>query len=156
VAMCLALRGRSDADVAIMDPWITKEPTQAVVEQLTREGVFRPRIPMRQHANYRFLIDVDGVGNAWSFFEKLLLGCCILKVGSCFEQWFYREVAEWEHFIPVARDFSDLVDKIDWCQLHQAEAKAIGERGQQFALRHTYETAWQLAVDAVKATLVEC
>jgi hypothetical protein len=109
---------------------------------------------MLEHAHYRFLIDIDGAASAWSFFEKLLLGGCILKVGSPFEQWFYSELTEWQHFVPVRQDLSDLFEKIEWCHGNQDEARAIGERAQQFAIHHTFKVARDVALDAVRRSLV--
>jgi len=111
-------------------------------------------IPMIDHAKYRYLIDIDGVSNAWSFFEKLLLGSCILKISSPFEQWFYNRIREWEHFVPVRRDLSDLIEKIAWCREHEAEARAIAQSGQRFALGMTYDVGRALAVQSIRDCLM--
>lgn len=158
VAMCLALRGVPRADVAIMLPVLPPEwqflSREGAAEWLNRKGIYRPPVSMIRHADYRFLIDIDGVANAWSFFEKLLLGACILKVDSPFEQWFYEEVVEWQHFVPVKQDLSDLIEKIDWVQQHEAEARAIAEHGQQFAMEHTLEAGREIASDAVRRSII--
>lgn len=155
VAMCLILKDDPRADAAIMSPWALSfiPPTEAK-DWLVRKEIFRPLVEMTRHADYRFLIDIDGAANAWSFFEKLLLGSCVVKVQSAFEQWFYGEIAAWRHFVPVASDLSDLTEKLDWCLQNQDEARAIGERGQEFAMRHTYAVAMQAALDAVKWSIV--
>jgi hypothetical protein len=157
VTMCLALKHHPRTDVAIMAPWPWGSwPVGDQADWLSREGVYRPpAMPMIHHAKYRFLIDIDGMANAWSFFEKLLLGACILKVRSPFEQWFYGEIAEWQHFVPIEHDLADLTEKIEWCQQHQDEARAIAERGQRFAMQHNYEVAWEIALDATKRSIIQ-
>ena len=81
--MCLALKDVPNTDVAMMSAWepildhhLRLEPG-STLEWLRQHGISRPGIPMLDHASYRFLIDIDGVANAWSFFEKLLLGACV-------------------------------------------------------------------------------
>jgi hypothetical protein len=150
VALCLALKDQPHADAAIIAPWDFPLPPHQALEGLIGHGIYRERIAMLRHADYRYLLDIDGYANAWSFFEKLLLGSCILKVGSRFEQWFYGEINEWEHYVPVAPDQSDLIEKVEWCRAHEPEAQAIGERGQEFALRHTYEVAQDRTLQAIR------
>lgn len=158
IAMCLALRDFPQTDAAVMHAWLLHlhlgVPQADVVAFLTAEKIYQPLLPIIQHAAYRFLIDIDGVGNAWSFFEKLLLGSCILKVQSPFEQWFYGEITEWQHYVPVKQDLSDMAEKIEWCQQHQAEARTIAERGQQFAMQHTYSTGREIALDAIRLSTI--
>jgi len=158
VMMCAALRGQKGIDAAVAAPWgwlpdewgQPHEDWQRIVDA----GLHRPMIPMIDHAKYRYLIDIDGVSNAWSFFEKLLLGSCILKVSSPFEQWFYSRLREWEHFVPVRGDLSDLIDKIAWCREHEAEARAIAEAGQRFALGMTYDVGRELAEQSIRDCLM--
>jgi hypothetical protein len=150
VAMCLALKDHPNADAAIMAPWDFPLPPYEAYERLLALGIYRERIAMLRHADYRYLIDIDGYANAWSFFEKLLLGSCILKVTSRFEQWFYDEIAEWEHYVPIKPDLSDLAEKIEWCRVHDREAEAVGKRGQEFALRHTCKVAQERALRAIR------
>ncbi len=159
IAMCLALKGQPRVDAALMAPWlldgrVATPGSDNVTDWLEEQGIFRPGEPMINHAKYRFLLDIDGVANAWGFFEKLLLGACVLKISSPFEQWFYSEISEWQHFVPVKHDMSDLIEKIEWCRQHEDEARAIAERGQRFALDHTYEVAMAAARDAVERSLI--
>jgi hypothetical protein len=150
IAMCLALKDHPKTDVAIMNAWTQPVPRELGIQRLTSWGIYRPAIPMIEHARYRYLIDIDGFANAWSFFEKLLLGSCVLKVGSPFEQWFYNDIVEWEHFVPVREDLSDLVEKIEWCLSNVDASRSIAERGQAFALSNTLEVGRQIGVQAIQ------
>jgi len=154
VAMCIRLKGEAKTDVAIMSSWGFQFPHEAAQQYLMDAGVYGPAISILQHARYRYLIDIDGVANAWGFFEKLMLGSCILKVSSPFEQWFYKEVKEWEHFVPVREDLSDLIEKIRWCREHGEQARMIGEAGQKFAISHTCEIARRMAIQALRDCLI--
>ena len=152
--MCIRLKGEAKTDVAIMSSWGFQFPHEAAQQYLMDAGVYGPAISILQHARYRYLIDIDGVANAWGFFEKLMLGSCILKVSSPFEQWFYKEVKEWEHFVPVREDLSDLIEKIRWCREHGEQARMIGEAGQKFAISHTCEIARRMAIQALRDCLI--
>ena len=109
---------------------------------------------MLAHAGYKFLIDIDGYANAWSFLEKLLLGSCVLKVSSPKEQWFYSELEAWTHYVPVREDLSNLFERLDWCLTHDFEAREIGHRGQEFAMRQTYEAALDWSARAVTSAFI--
>jgi Glycosyl transferase family 90 len=155
VTLCLALRGHELADAAISACWGSDFVPEEQLEYFTKEQIFRPAIPMPEHGSYRYLIDIDGVASAWGFFEKLLLGSCVLKVGSRFEQWYYRELREWQHFVPVRADLGDLVAQIEWCHEHPDQARQIAEEGQRFALAHSFEVARQIALQAIRSRWLE-
>jgi hypothetical protein len=93
--------------------------------------------PLTEWARRRFAIDVDGNTNAWSnLFQRLLLGCCVIKIGSegNFRQWYYGDLVPWRHFVPVKPDMSDLAGKIAWCRDHPIECEAIAASGQALAM----------------------
>ena len=158
IAMCLALRDAPRTDAAIIGPWLLDRrfglDRSDVITRLKQHHIFRPGLPMIKHADYRFLIDIDGVANAWSFFEKLLLGSCVLKVISPFEQWFYGDVTAWQHYVPIRQDLSDLAEKLEWSLQHEEDARSIAERGQWFAANHTYEAGLEIAITAVNELII--
>ena len=152
VAMCDALKNDDRCDVGIFCGWGDRLSHEDMVAYFRSGGIFRPPIPMIQHARYKFLIDVDGVANAWSLLDKLLLGSCVVKIRSPYEQWYYSRMKEWVHFVPVERDLSNLHEILDWCFTHDAEARAIGAQGQQFALSESFPKACEHA----RLALQEC
>jgi len=42
----------------------------------------------------------------------------------------------WVHYVPVARDLSDLVETIDWLRAHESEAREISFNAVTFAQHH--------------------
>ena len=154
VALGRLLAREPAADAAIIGPWGFAFPREEMVGYLVAEGVLKPAVPMLQHGDYRYLVDIDGVANAWGFFEKLLLGCCILKVGTPFEQWFYRMLREWRHYVPVRPDLSDLVTQIEWVRSHPRQASDIAGEAQRFALAYGFATARRDALSAVAQSLL--
>lgn len=150
VALCLRLRDVARTDAAIAAPWGFAFPAEAAVAWFNAERIFRPAVRPVEQARRRYLIDVDGVTNAWGFYEKLLLGACVLKVASPFEQWFYGDITPWTHYVPVAADLSDLEERIDWCRRNEAAAAAIARAGQAYALSFTYDDARALVLSALR------
>jgi hypothetical protein len=112
-----------------------------IEEFLADRGLVGDRLNMLQFANYKFVIDIDGHANAWGFLEKLLLGCCTLKVETSLEQWFYRDLRPWVHYVPVSSDLTDLREKFDWCLRHETECEWMARNGFDAAHRMTAEQA---------------
>jgi len=38
----------------------------------------------------------------------------------------------WEHFIPVRPNFSDLLDKVEWCERHLDICHAVSKRASEY------------------------
>ena len=50
----------------------------------------------------------------------------------------------WQHYIPVQRDLSDLMDRVAWAIRNPAAAKKIADQAYEFAKEHlTREAAWK-------------
>lgn len=126
----------TQADVGLTNLVQTATPQEEelIRQRVSREGLLRPFMPMAEMAEHRFILDIDGNANSWNFMQKLRLGCCVLRVESEWRQWFSDRLIAWEHYVPVARDLSDLLDRAEWCFANPGECSAIAERGRQFAL----------------------
>ena len=56
----------------------------------------------------------------------------VLKQITPNRQWYYGGLEPYRHYIPVKADLSDLMEKINWAQEHDEEAKEIAEQATQF------------------------
>ncbi|MBV8848822.1 MAG: hypothetical protein JOZ16_04470 [Methylobacteriaceae bacterium] len=142
VQLALRCRDIAVADVALFGVHSTMAgifPPEQIEAFITAERLEGDRWHMPHFGTYRYAIDIDGHANAWAFLEKLILGCCVLKVGSPYEQWFYGDLRPWVHYVPVRADLSDLDERIDWCLVHQDECEWIAQNGARFAASCTYE-----------------
>lgn len=126
----------------------------AAAAELGRARLMAEWTPMPEFARRRYTIDIDGNASAWGLFEKMLLGLCILKVGTPCSQWFYPRLTPWEHFVPVQQDLSDLPAAIEWCFANDREAAAIAEAAQRLALEMTFETEMTGAAEAAAEVLM--
>jgi hypothetical protein len=118
------------------------------------QGLLGRPMAAREWLGRKFAIDIDGYTNTWSnLLVRLLYGCCVLKVESQFgfRQWYYDALKPFEHYVPVAADMADLEDKIEWVRSHDAEARAIAERGQALARTLTFESQARRAVEIIEA-----
>lgn len=93
---------------------------------------------------YKYLVDVDGNSCGYERpYWTLLSNCVVLKQTSDNIQWYYRILKPYKHYIPIANDCSDLLEKIEWAKSHDAEAKQIADRGTQLVrenlqIEHAY------------------
>ena len=86
-------------------------------------------VSRRAQTAYRLILDVDGAVRTWDAWAwKLRSGSVVLSQDSIWETFFSRQFAAWEHFVPVASDFSDLREKLDWCLANERECRAIACR----------------------------
>ena len=86
-------------------------------------------VPMEnQAADYRYLIDIEG--NGYSGRLKLLLHAqrVVFLQAYPWQEWFMPLMQPYRHYVPVKRDLSDLIDRIEWLRQHpEVEAEIIRE-----------------------------
>lgn len=152
--MCLLLNGERGVDAKLSS---VVQSNSALDECLLREAaILGDPIPAEKWLNFRFAIDVDGNTNAWSnFFQRFLLGCCVLKVASPrnFQQWYYKDLKPWVHFVPVKADLSDLKEMVGWCLANSAECERIAGTGAALVWKMTLETEMARGVVNIEAAL---
>lgn len=142
VRLALACRAIPMTDVAIFDVHSTMAsvfPPEQIAACIAQHGLGGERWPMIRHGDYRYAIDIDGHANAWGLLEKLILGCCVLKVETPYEQWYYDRLRAWVHYVPVKADLSDLAERIDWCRANDERCAWIAHNGALLAASVTLE-----------------
>ncbi len=87
-----------------------------------------------EQVRYKYLIALDGncytyPGLAW----RLLSNSVVLWQETPWRGWFFRGLKPFEHYVPVKRDLSDLIDRLDWLRKNDNEARRIAEGGRHFA-----------------------
>ncbi len=97
------------------------------------ETQIKPRsqsVPIPDHFQYKYLIDVDGNTSTYSRCRWILLSNCVLiKTDSDNVQWYYKAIKPWIHYIPVDADFQNLPDVYQWLKSHDEGALQIAEEG---------------------------
>lgn len=99
-----------------------------------------PHISIPEHLQFKYLIDIDGNASTYSrYFWILLSNSMPLKVTSDFKQWYYDGLEPYKHYVPVASDVSDIVEKIHWAIANDDAAYYIAMESQQFAMQYLHE-----------------
>lgn len=141
VKICLMARELGKPDV--LDAAITKLVTyrdNPSAEELPKLGVVAPAVPFEEFLQHRYLVDLDGEFCAWkSLFLKLASGSVVLKVESHLRQWYYHRLKAWEHYIPLKKDLSDLMEKIEWMRANDSECQEISRRARALIAELSYE-----------------
>ncbi len=80
----------------------------------------------REQFAYRYILSVEGVDVAtntkWAMWSNSV---CVMPKPR-FETWFMEGTLKpYVHYVPVEDDFSDLDERIDWCESNQQEARQI-------------------------------
>lgn len=76
---------------------------------------------------------LDGTVAAYRMPYLLGGGSLVFKPPSKYYEHFYNDLVPYQHYIPIEKDLSDLVEKIHWAIEHDAEAEKIARNGQIFA-----------------------
>jgi hypothetical protein len=93
------------------------------------------RLSIPEMMNYKYILDIDGWSNTWdATVWKLYSGSVLLKVKSVFKQWYYEDLKEWIHYVPVENDLSDLNEKIYWCIHNNEKCIEITNNAKQFVI----------------------
>jgi hypothetical protein len=85
---------------------------------------------------------VDGWARTWDAWAwKLASGSTVLSPASNLATFFTELFEPWEHFVPVAADFSDLPERLEWCRGHDSECREMARRGRA-RVAEVYRPAW--------------
>ena len=91
------------------------------------------KLSKAKQIKYKYLIDIDGYTNSWEgTVWKLYSGSVVIKQKSIWKQWYYDDLIEWVHYIPVNNDFSNLDIVIQWCIDNDNICKQIAENSRKF------------------------
>ena len=86
---------------------------------------------------YSMIIDIEGAGPYSARLKTLLWSHRpVLIVDRPGKEYFFEFLKEWEHYIPVKRDLSDLIEKTKWCLDNYEKALQIAENAYQFSKLH--------------------
>jgi hypothetical protein len=82
---------------------------------------------------YSILIDIEGYGYSGRLKHLLWSHRPLLIVDRPHKEFFFEYLKEWEHYIPVKRNLSDLIEKTKWCLDNYDKALIIAENAFQFS-----------------------
>lgn len=86
----------------------------------------------QEQSYYKYIINIDGNVSAFRLSLELSLGSIILLVKSNWKIWYSNLLKEYEHYVPVKEDLSDLIEKIEWCRNNDKECENIAKNARIF------------------------
>lgn len=93
-------------------------------------------IGMESWFNYKYILNLEG--NDYSSSFPFILNSNSLALHTYPFRYetilFGDDIQPWVHFVPVKQDCSDIVEKLQWCEEHQEECKAIISRANAYIL----------------------
>lgn len=79
---------------------------------------------------YKYQVNMDGTVAAYRFPYLMLGNSLVLKQSSPYYEHFYSRLHAGTHYVPVQRDLSDLLEKIQWAKSNDARAEEMAREGQ--------------------------
>lgn len=101
-----------------------------------KEAQYGPKVPhisFFKFFDYKYQINIDGTVAAYRMPYLLAGGGMVFKQDSPYYEHFYSQLRAWEHYVPVKRDLSDLIDRIKWAQDNDEKAQNIANNAKSFA-----------------------
>lgn len=125
-----ALGERADCRISRLVQWVgeTEEDALALLNDL---DIFADVVPEGRFADFQMYLDLPGNAGSWGTCHKHLAGVLILKPPPGRELAYTHLLRPWRHYIPVARDMSDVAERVSWVLDHPSEAAAIARRGKE-------------------------
>lgn len=96
-------------------------------------------VPIEDMTKYSYLIDIGGQGYSGRLKYLMFTKRPLLYVERRFIEWFNDEMIPWMHYVPVASDLSDLVEKAQWLFDNPGKAREIAQSAFSFAMDHFTE-----------------
>jgi len=84
---------------------------------------------------FKYYVNLDGVVMGGRLNKLLALGGVVLQHQAGYHEHTNALMKPYEHYVPIEYDLSDLVQKVEWLQQNDAEAKRIAENGRALALK---------------------
>lgn len=102
-------------------------------DQAERYGPTEKHISFHDFFDYRYQISIDGTVAAYRFPYLLAGDGVVLKQDSPYYEHFYKRLKPMEHFVPVKRNLSDLVERLEWAVRNDGVVQKIARKGRGFA-----------------------
>ena len=111
------------------------QPQELVKDKLEIHPADR-YVSLPDHAQYKYLIDVIGIGYSSRVKMLMFTGRPLFYVKRNVEEYYFKDLKPFVHYIPVEADLSDLDEKYKWAEEHPEEAQKIAQNALDYAKTH--------------------
>ena len=98
---------------------------------MNRPELVSPLSPYEQ-SKYKYVINVDGNVRSFRLTQEMKYGSVVLLSNSDYRLWYEKFMIPYKHYVPIKRDLSDLMEKIEWCLENDAECERIAKNAIEF------------------------
>jgi len=84
--------------------------------------------------NFKYYVNLDGVVMGGRITKLLSLGGVVLQHQAGYTEHVDALMKPYEHYVPIEYDLSDLVEKVEWLQENDEEARRIADNGKKLAM----------------------
>ena len=91
-----------------------------------------PFLSLEEQSEYKYIIHIDGHVSAFRLSSELSSKSLLLMVESEWKVWYSEKLKPYEHYIPIKKDLSDLISKIEWCKLNDQKCETISINAYNF------------------------
>lgn len=109
---------------------VKNEPIHIIDPSKFRFGL-KQSINNIEKSNYKFILHIDGYVSAFRLASELSMNSCILIVKTPYKMWFSHLLVEYEHYIPIKNDLSDLVSQVEWCIKNDKKCEKIASNSKK-------------------------
>jgi hypothetical protein len=110
---------------------------------MEKEGMMGQSMSHMEQLKFKMVVMVDGNSLPDRFAHQLALGSVILKQESQHEEFWYKDAIPWVHYIPVANDLSNLVQRIKEGLSNETLLRSISHAGSSLVRRKLGENQVQ-------------
>ena len=91
-----------------------------------------PFLSLEEQSEYKYIIHIDGHVSAFRLSLELSTNSLLLMVETEWKIWYSDKLKAYEHYIPIKKDLSDLISKIEWCKLNDQQCETISKNAYNF------------------------
>ena len=86
----------------------------------------------QEQSQYKYILNIQGYVSAFRLSSELRMNSVVLICESDYKMWYSDSLVEYEHFVPVKKDLSNLIDQINWCKKNDKKCEKIASNGLLF------------------------
>lgn len=112
----------------------TNDIDPSVFKEITAKFPIRDFISPAESLKFKYLLDIDGHSCSYSRMAWILYSnSLLLKHQSAKMQWYYDKLQPYEHYLPIAADFSNIDAQYKWAETHPQEVQRMIRKAQKLA-----------------------
>lgn len=98
---------------------------KAIILRKNRRWI-KPKVPIETFLKYKYLISVEGNDKDSGLNWKLNSNSLVLMCKPTYTSWLLETQLEpWVHYVPLNEEYTDLLEKFEWCKKNQIKCKQI-------------------------------